>query len=97
MIPEHIQKIAGKLERQDPMPVLSLYEIWQLLVYECERGGMTVDELLEYQKTRIWPSGKCNILVCDAEMLLGMVMGDMERSSNTTAADVEEYVNAEER
>ncbi len=70
-----IQEAFNKGE-EDGATELSLDQIWRLILYECEEGDTTVEELLEIRKTRIWPEGKCNLWAADAEMLLGMLSED---------------------
>lgn len=61
---------------EDGATELTLDQIWRLILYECEEGDTTVEELLEIRKTGIWPEGKCNLWAADAEMLLGMLSED---------------------
>lgn len=55
---------------------LSPDQLWRLILYECEEGKITIEELLEVCKTGIWPKGKCSVWAADAQLLLGMLPKD---------------------
>lgn len=68
-----IQELFQGAEEKNTVVELTQDQIWRLLSYECEMGGVTVEDLLEVRKTRIWPKGKCNVWAADAELLLEML------------------------
>ena len=71
-----IEEVFRKAEEEGGVAELTVNQLWQLILYECEQGNVTVDELLEVLKTAIWPKGKCNVWAGDAELLLSMLPED---------------------
>jgi hypothetical protein len=68
--PEHIKPLVQKMEDSTP---LTEKELLDLILWECELGGITIEELREIRRTGTWPPGKHNVCTGDAELLLGML------------------------
>jgi hypothetical protein len=68
--PEHMKPIIQKMETGDP---LTPEELLALIQWECDLGGITLEQAREIRRTRIYPPGKHTVLVSDAVMLLGML------------------------
>jgi hypothetical protein len=76
-----IQEIFRKAEEENEAAELTEEQLHRLILYECEQGGITFEELLEIRRTGIFPPGKCNNYTVDAELLLGMLSDEFTKTA----------------
>ena len=74
-----IQEIFRKAEEDNEAAELTDEQLYRLILYECEQGGITFEGLLEIRRTGIFPAGKCNQWTADAELLLQMLPEEFTR------------------
>lgn len=63
-LPKAVRSKLIYAEKTGQVAELNEEEFWALVEYECQLGGVTIEELREIRRSGIWPEGKSNLEVC---------------------------------